>query len=183
MQLNDWRLVRAKWFAMSYSVNNSLSIQFLKVNLLYCCVVVYSKKVFTVIDFCFCDFLLQQSSGKAGPIVGLLVYCILDINECLIGIHNCHQDATCSNTNGSFNCNCDHGFRGNGSFCIGNLWTDFKSYFKLCGVGIFICNSRLFIHLNSVFKWLYFWEALFQAFTNNEQLYIMLDPDCFAATN
>ena len=40
----------------------------------------------------------------------------------------------------------------------------------------FIYFIWLFIHLNSLFKWLYFWEALFQAFTNN-------DPNCIAATN
>ena len=106
---------------MSYLFNNSLSIQSLKVNLLYCYAVLFSKNVFLVIDFCFCDLLLQESSGKTGSYIGLLVYCILDINECLIGNHNCHPDATCSNTNGSFNCNCVHGFSGNGSFCTGNL--------------------------------------------------------------
>lgn len=42
-----------------------------------------------------------------------------DINECLIGTHNCHDVAECSNTNGSFYCNCTPGFIGNGTYCQG----------------------------------------------------------------
>ena len=105
---------------MSYLFNNSLSIQSLKVNLLYCYVVLFSKNVFLVIDFFFATYFCNKVLVKLG-LIGLLVYCILDIDECLIGNHNCHPDATCSNTNGSFNCNCVHGFSGNGSFCTGNL--------------------------------------------------------------
>lgn len=51
-----------------------------------------------------------------------------DINECLIGTHNCHDVAECSNTNGSFYCNCTPGFIGNGTYCqgiryIATFWT------------------------------------------------------------
>ena len=45
--------------------------------------------------------------------------CISDNNECLIGTHNCHDVAECTNTNGSFYCNCTAGFTGNGTFCQG----------------------------------------------------------------
>ena len=44
---------------------------------------------------------------------------ISDNNECLIGTHNCHDVAECTNTNGSFYCNCTAGFVGNGTFCQG----------------------------------------------------------------
>lgn len=47
--------------------------------------------------------------------------CISDNNECLIGTHNCHDVAECTNTNGSFYCNCTAGFTGNGTFCRGIL--------------------------------------------------------------
>ena len=38
--------------------------------------------------------------------------------------HNCHADANCSNTKGSFHCMCHTGYSGDGVTCIGkiNLW-------------------------------------------------------------
>ena len=44
---------------------------------------------------------------------------VSDNNECLIGTHNCHEVAECTNTNGSFYCNCTPGFDGNGTYCQG----------------------------------------------------------------
>ena len=32
-----------------------------------------------------------------------------DIDECIIGVHNCAPDATCTNAVGSFNCECNRG--------------------------------------------------------------------------
>lgn len=37
-----------------------------------------------------------------------------DINECEIGTNNCHADAQCIDTVGSFYCSCLPGFRGDG---------------------------------------------------------------------
>ena len=42
-----------------------------------------------------------------------------DINECLRNTHSCHINATCTNTEGSFYCNCNVGYTGNGTFCTG----------------------------------------------------------------
>ena len=42
-----------------------------------------------------------------------------DINECEDGTGNCHGNATCTNTMGSFGCTCNSGFSGNGESCQG----------------------------------------------------------------
>ena len=40
----------------------------------------------------------------------------LDIDECLN--KPCHNNATCTDTEGSFECQCDNGFSGSGLNCI-----------------------------------------------------------------
>ena len=44
----------------------------------------------------------------------------LDIDECAMKTDNCSLNATCNNTEGSFNCTCKPGFTGNGFSCTGN---------------------------------------------------------------
>ena len=45
---------------------------------------------------------------------------IADIDECAQNTHNCSRDnATCTNTEGLFNCSCDPGFSGDGHNCAG----------------------------------------------------------------
>ena len=47
-------------------------------------------------------------------------YISLDINECNNGEdNNCHENAICTNTNGSFTCQCQNGYTGNGTICNG----------------------------------------------------------------
>ena len=42
---------------------------------------------------------------------------LLDIDECTENRHQCHVDATCNNTQGSYNCSCHEGYNGNGYNC------------------------------------------------------------------
>ena len=42
-----------------------------------------------------------------------------DIDECDAGVNNCHIDAECANTFGSFTCTCIDGYEGNGTDCTG----------------------------------------------------------------
>ena len=45
----------------------------------------------------------------------------VDIDECISKTHNCDDDAVCTNNKGSFTCECETGYRGNGLNCTGNL--------------------------------------------------------------
>ena len=40
-----------------------------------------------------------------------------DVNECNEDLHNCHSDANCENTEGSYNCTCRPGYTGDGFNC------------------------------------------------------------------
>ena len=42
-----------------------------------------------------------------------------DLDECSAGQNDCHSDADCSNTPGSFTCACKSGFMGDGRQCMG----------------------------------------------------------------
>ena len=48
------------------------------------------------------------------------IFCVVtDIDECTANAHDCHLDATCSNTDGSFTCSCNQGYSGDGKQCDG----------------------------------------------------------------
>ena len=44
-----------------------------------------------------------------------------DINECISGSAECHDNATCSNSDGSYECTCNTGFSGDGINCISEI--------------------------------------------------------------
>lgn len=44
---------------------------------------------------------------------------VKDIEECTTDTDNCHTEANCTNTKGSFYCTCHHGYSGDGVTCDG----------------------------------------------------------------
>ena len=57
------------------------------------------------------------------------VLCV-DINECQIGDDNCHENAQCINTEGSFTCFCKPGYTGDGVICT-SKWQVLFYHFRL----------------------------------------------------
>ena len=45
----------------------------------------------------------------------------IDIDECVEETDNCDDNAICTNTDGSFTCECESGFSGNGVQCVGKI--------------------------------------------------------------
>jgi len=58
-----------------------------------------------------------------------------DIDECQEQSDNCHAEwAMCTNTNGSFSCACQTGFRGDGVTCDGELFSSIRKNIQFCNV-------------------------------------------------
>ena len=46
-----------------------------------------------------------------------------DVNECDEDTDSCHENATCANTDGFYNCTCKIGYGGDGEHCQGKCLT------------------------------------------------------------
>ena len=49
----------------------------------------------------------------------MMMLLVADVDECSEMLDNCHDDSFCTNTDDGFNCTCNPGFSGNGTFCEG----------------------------------------------------------------
>lgn len=47
----------------------------------------------------------------------ILRFNCLEIDECAVGEHKCDENASCLNTQGSYQCQCNEGFTGDGFNC------------------------------------------------------------------
>ena len=66
--------------------------------------------------FCFfIDIFSKQVMFSLHLMISLILS--TDINECISGSAECHDNATCTNTDGSYECTCDFGFFGDGINC------------------------------------------------------------------
>ena len=54
-----------------------------------------------------------------------------DINECTNGRAECHDNASCTNTDGSYECTCDTGFTGDGFNCTSEIAIIIKCIYLL----------------------------------------------------
>ena len=52
----------------------------------------------------------------------------LDVDECMEGGTNCHSNATCTNTDGSYNCTCVYGYIGDGVNCTSKALYHFTRF-------------------------------------------------------
>ena len=68
-----------------------------------------------------------------------------DIDECATGTHNCHGNATCSNSIGGFSCQCKAGFTGDGvNSCLGMLYF-FKIFMQKFYKFVLTCMRHTFV--------------------------------------
>jgi hypothetical protein len=79
----------------------------------------------TCIDADDCEFSPCANGGTCSDIGTLMFDCVCvpgwrgpkcedDWNECTMGVHACHNDASCINNDGSYTCACDPGYSGDG---------------------------------------------------------------------
>lgn len=85
-----------------------------------------------------CDYVLNMTSSKWA-----YSHCP-DVDECGLGLHDCHREAICTNTDGSFSCKCRQGFAGDGKHnctrtcdhpCKNGRCLGFPNYTCECNLG------------------------------------------------
>lgn len=65
---------------------------------------------------------IQHYTGSTQIIVQLLLQyntSCSDVDECALGTDDCDDNASCSNTVGSYTCTCNTGYHGDGLICSG----------------------------------------------------------------
>ena len=48
-----------------------------------------------------------------------ILFSLVDINECKLNTDECDINASCNNTEGSYQCTCNSGYQGTGLTCVG----------------------------------------------------------------
>ncbi|KAB7506886.1 Multiple epidermal growth factor-like domains protein 8, partial [Armadillidium nasatum] len=66
-----------------------------------------------------------------------------DVDECMLDMHDCHENATCVNTDGGFNCSCPRGFTGNGRTTCTRTCFEMCVHGKCSGSPNYVCECNL----------------------------------------
>ena len=76
------------------------------------------------------------------------VYLLQDVNECEDpGGNDCHQNANCSDTIGSYTCTCMLGYSGNGTYCEGKYGMETEKDHPLqCTMSTISISFFLYLH-------------------------------------
>ena len=84
---------------------------------------------------------------------GNLIFFNVDIDECVTGTANCHANAQCANTHGSFTCTCNTGYSGTGISCIGIIIYLFDKNYHLyvCKHKVDVARLIFFVYFSKVF--------------------------------
>ncbi|ALC38654.1 CG7466 [Drosophila busckii] len=66
-----------------------------------------------------------------------------DVDECGLGLHDCHKEAKCTNTQGSYNCHCRRGYVGDGRFSCVRTCYEFCQHGHCSGPPEYVCKCAL----------------------------------------
>ena len=72
-----------------------------------------------------CTSRSTEDVSLSAPIIHFFVS---DVNECELDTDDCDENAECTDTIGSFNCTCNFGYSGNGTFCCESCWLSVYFY-------------------------------------------------------
>ena len=64
-----------------------------------------------------------------------IIYSHIDVDECLLNVHICDENAYCMDNEGSFFCTCNHGYTGDGFTCCEYTliyYSDATMYYVYC---------------------------------------------------
>ena len=64
----------------------------------------------------------DSGNNWVGIIRWLICVFSSDIDECSNSTDSCDSNANCTNTEGSFTCQCNDGYEGDGTVCAGNFF-------------------------------------------------------------